>query len=465
MSLLVIGLSHHTAPLAVLEALSERPDRAETIAGSVLGSATASEAIVLSTCNRLEVYAEVSAFHPAVAAIGEALALAAGIESTDPAPARPTAVRGPQGSVDPIVALAARVDALAEHLYVRYDDAAVAHAFTVACGLDSMAVGEAQILGQMRDALGGAQARHQVGESLNSLFQQALRIGKRAHSETEIDQHSVSLVQSGLEQARTVLGPLSNCSAAVVGAGSMSGLATAAVRREGIGTLTVVNRTYERAERLAAAAGGQARPWSELADVLAQSDLVITCTGAVGHVITAEMLAASAVRRGGRPQVIVDLALPRDVEPVGPSSEAVPNVTLVDLQGLGRLLEGRADTTEVTRVRDLVTGEVADYLTRRMEKAVAPTVAALRARAASLVSAELARLDQRLPELDEATRAEVAYAVHRIVEKLLHTPTKRVKEFAMEGSGDDYAAALRELFDLEPKDVANVSTPPKRATS
>jgi glutamyl-tRNA reductase len=164
-------------------------------------------------------------------------------------------------------------------------------------------------------------------------------------------------------------------------------------------------------------------------------------------------------------QVVIDLALPRDVEPVATWTRPVPGVTLIDLQALGLLLEGRADTTQVVRVRDLVTGEVADYLTRRMEKSVAPTVAALRSRAADLVATEMDRLDQRLPGLDDVTRAEVGLAVHRIFEKLLHTPTTRVKEFAMEGSGDDYAAALRELFDLEPKDVANVSTPPKRGQS
>ncbi|NUO92103.1 MAG: glutamyl-tRNA reductase [Dermatophilaceae bacterium] len=460
MSLLVIGLSHHTAPLSVLEALSERPDRAAAIASSVLGSATATEAVVLSTCNRLEVYASVPAFHPAVAAIGEALALAAGIEE-------PEGVRGPAEVPpgDPSDALAARAEALADHLYVRYDDAAVAHAFTVACGLDSMAVGEAQVLGQMRDALAGAQDRGQVGETLNSLFQRALRVGKRAHTDTDIDQHSVSLVQIALEEAADVLGPLEGVSAAVIGAGGMSGLAAATAARAGVRSLAIVNRTPERAERLAEATSGRAHQWSHLSDVVAESDLVVTCTGAVGHVITADLLAAGAARRGGRPQVVVDLALPRDVEPVETWQRPVPGVTLIDLQALGLLLEGRADTTEVVRVRDLVTGEVADYLTRRMEKSVAPTVAALRARAADLVATEMDRLDQRLPGLDETTRAEVGRAVHRIVGKLLHTPTKRVKEFAMEGSGDDYAAALRELFDLEPKDVANVSTPPKRGQS
>jgi glutamyl-tRNA reductase len=449
MSLLVIGLSHHTAPLSVLEALAEHTDRSGAIATAALSSATATEVVVLSTCNRLEVYAEVPAFHPAVAAIGEALALAAGVSSDPPSPA-------------PSDDLPHRAEVLADHLYVRHDEGAVAHAFTVACGLDSMAVGEAQVLGQMRDALATAQAHGQVGESLNALFQQALRVGKRAHAETDIDQHSVSLMHIALEQAAEHLGDLAHRSAAVVGAGSMSGLAAATTRRAGVGSLTIANRTAGRAERLAAATQGSVRPWDELPDVVAESDLVITCTGAVGHVITGELLARSARLRDGRPQVVVDLALPRDVEPAESWTSPTPGVTLVDLQHLGRLLEGRADRTEVGRVGALVTAEVADYLTRRMEKSVSPTVAALRARAASLVAAEMERLDQRLPHLDEQTRAEVSLAVHRVVEKLLHTPTRRVKEFAMEGSGDDYAAALRELFDLEPKDVANVSTPPKR---
>jgi glutamyl-tRNA reductase len=242
----------------------------------------------------------------------------------------------------------------------------------------------------------------------------------------------------------------------------MSGLAVATAARAGIGDLTIINRTHARAERLAASVGGTARRWADLDEVLAASDLVITCTGAVDHVITEDQLARSAFERGGLPQVVVDLALPRDVAPIDTWAQTLPSISLIDLDELGRRLEGRADLLQVDRVGELVTAEVADYLTRRLQKSVAPTVAALRSRAASLVSVELDRLHQRLPELDEATRAEVGRTVHRIVEKLLHTPTTRVKEFAVEGNGPNYAAALRELFDLEPKDVANVSAPPKR---
>ncbi|MDC5696423.1 glutamyl-tRNA reductase [Intrasporangium calvum] len=459
MSLLVIGLSHHTAPLAVLEGLAESPDRAANIASTVLSSATATEVVVVSTCNRLEVYAEVPAFHPAVAAIGEALATAAGT--------RPEGL--PCGldvrPADPAEELAVRAEGIADHLYVRFDDSAVAHTFTVACGLDSMAVGEAQILGQMRDALAVAQQTGRAGESLNSLFQHALRVGKRAHSETDIDQHSLSLVQMGLEEAEKVLGDLSGCRAAVVGAGAMSGLAVATAARSGINDLTVVNRTPSRAERLAASVGGTARPWGELEHVILASDLVITCTGAVGHVIPAELVARSAAARDGRPQVFIDLALPRDVAPADSWAEPVATARVIDLEELGVLLAGRADLQQVDRVGELVTAEVADYLTRRIEKKVAPTVAALRSRAAAVVATELDRLHQKVPDLDDGTRAEIGRAVHRIVEKLLHTPTARIKEFAVDPNRPDYAAALRELFDLEPKDVANVSSPPKRGVS
>lgn len=466
MSLLVIGLSHHTAPLAILEALAEDDRRDETLAGALVRSSTVDEVVVLSTCNRLEIYAEVRAFHPAVAAIGDALAVAA---STGAAPgtapqavSAAAAARPPDDCPrDPEAALAERADQLAEHLYVRYDDGAVAHTFTVACGLDSMAVGEPQVLGQMRAALSRGQRAGRVGASLNSLFQQALRVGKRAHSETDIDGHSVSLVEAGLEAAARHLGPLGSCSAAVVGAGAMSGLAAVTLSRAHVGSISIVNRTRERAERLAETTGGTARPWAELGAVLAESDLVLTCTGSTGHVISAADLRAAAAQRGGRPQVLIDLALPRDVEPPATWPEPIPGLTVVDLEELGEQLAGRAEGLEVDRVREIVTGEVAAFLTRRVTESVAPTVAALRTRAAQVVSAEMDRLEHRVPDLDDTVRAEVELTVHRIVEKLLHTPTRRVKQFAMDGAAPDYAAALRELFDLEPKDVANVSAPPR----
>jgi glutamyl-tRNA reductase len=335
----------------------------------------------------------------------------------------------------------------------------VAHAFAVAAGLESMAVGEAQVLGQLRDALRAGQRAGTVGESLNSLLQQALRVGKRAHHETAIDTVSRSLVEAGLDQAERALGDLGTHTVLVVGAGGMSSLAATTAARRRVGGLLVVNRTLSRGERLAAATGGRAVAIDRLADAIAEADVVISSTGSGQYLVGADVVAAAAATRP-HDRLFVDLALPHDVDP---GVADLARTTLVGLGDLGALLADGADVEtlpEVQAVRDLVTGEVAAYLAARMVKSVAPTVAALRSRAAAVVASEMERLDHRLPDLDDATRLEIQHAVHRVVEKLLHTPTVRVKELTSDGHGEDYAAALRELFDLDPHTVAAVSTPP-----
>lgn len=432
MSVVVLGLSHRSAPMALLETAALDPVSTAALASVVCGGENVSEAVVLATCNRVEIYAVAETFHGAVAEISDALAAVSGV---------PLAV-------------------LREHLYVHYEDRAIAHVFSLACGMDSMAVGEGQILGQLRMALRAAQKREQVGATLNTLFQQALRVGKRAHAETGIDRVSVSMVEAGLRHSADVRGPLADTRVLVVGAGSMSSLAAATISRLGSAELVIINRTLAKAEHLAAATGGRALPLHDLEPALSQADLVISCTGAVGHVITAEMLSAAAGARVGGPQVLVDLALPRDV---APDVADLPGVHVVGLAELGEALA--SDSTfapHVKAVRDLVVGEVAAYLAYRRAHEVAPTVAALRSRAADVVSAELNRLDQRLPEdLSKNTRAEIQLAVHRVVEKLLHTPTVRVKELAGNGKSGEYTQALRELFDLDPDDVAAVSAVPE----
>jgi glutamyl-tRNA reductase len=430
-SLLVIGLSHRTSPMELLEAVAGAPTA--TLAARIAAADSVAESVVLTTCNRLEVYAEALTFHGAVAAIGDALADASGVDRAE----------------------------LTPHLYVHFEDRAVAHAFTVAAGLDSMAVGEAQVLGQLRDALSDAQHAGTVGESLNSLLQQALRVGKRAHSETGIDLVSRSLVEAGLDEAQRLVGDLEGATVLVVGAGGMSSLAATTASRRGVGALVIANRTLARAARLAETTGGRGVSMAQLPQALADADVVISCTGSAQYLIDADLVAAGRISRQDRPQVFVDLALPHDVEPdVG----TVPYTTVVSLADLGTILSRTADLEtlpEVREVRDLLTGEVAAYLADRMVRSVGPTVAALRSRAAAVVASELERLDHRRPDLDEATRLEVQRTVHRVVDKLLHTPTVRVKELISEGHGEDYAAALRELFDLDPHTVAAVSTPPE----
>jgi glutamyl-tRNA reductase len=428
-SVLVVGLSYRTAPIAVLERAALAAPTCRELERSVCLGEHVAEAVVLSTCNRLEVYADVSKFHGGVAEVSRGLAAAAGVELVE----------------------------LTDHLYVHYEGAAIAHLFSVACGLDSMAVGEQQILGQVRTALRTATEGGSVGRILSALLQQALRVGKRAHSETGLDRAGHSLVEAGLEAALAVVGPLEDAAALVVGAGAMSGLAVATLARAGIGRLTVVNRTPERARRLAESAGGRAAELADLPAELAAADVVVSCTGAVGHVIGVPAAEKALAARDGRAQVYIDLALPRDVEPaVG----ELPGIAVVDLERLGHHLAAEGVAAQLDEVRALVAEEVSGYLSSQRAEGVAPTVVALRALAGSVVETELARLAGRLGDIDERVQAEIRQTVHRVVEKLLHTPTVRVKELAGEPGGSAYAEALRELFGLDQGRIAAVSQAP-----
>jgi glutamyl-tRNA reductase len=431
MSVVVLGLSHRSAPIALLESVALDPTRATELAVAVRRGENVNETLVLATCNRVEVYADVVTFHGAVAEIGDALAEASGVPLAE----------------------------LREHLYVHYEDRAVAHLFSVASGLESMAVGEGQILGQLRMALRSAQKRGQAGGTLIALFQQALRVGKRAHSETGIDKVSVSLVEAGLQRAVDLLGPISGIRVLVVGAGSMSSLAATTISRLGSAALVIINRTFAKAEHLAEATGGRALPLSDLEGALSQADLVISCSGGLGPLITARTLLGANGSREAGPRMFMDLGLPRNV---APDVSDLPDEHVVGLAELDEILSTDSlYKPHVKAVSDLVVSEVAGYVVSRRAQEVAPAVALLRSRAADVVTSELNRLSQRLPDdLSEDVRGEIRLAVHRVVEKLLHTPTVRAKALAG-GEGGDYARALRELFDLDPHEIAAVSVPPE----
>ncbi|MFG6199601.1 glutamyl-tRNA reductase [Nonomuraea sp. JJY05] len=408
MSVLAIGLSHRTAPVALLERVSVTGDALAKLLYDVQQDPCVAEAMVVSTCNRVEVYVTVDRFHAAVTAVTGLLGVHSGVP----------------------------VEELTPHLYVHYEERAVEHLFSMVCGLDSMVVGEGQILGQVRQALKLAQRHGTVGATLNELVQQALRVGKRAHHETGIDQAGASLVSAGLALA----GDLAGRRALVVGAGSMSSLAAVTLARAGVTDIVVANRTYERGARLAESVGGRAVGFAAVADELAGADIVITCTGAGRHVITPGMLS--------RPAFLLDLALPHDIDP---GVRAVPGVTLVDLETIQESGIGSRGGDAVESVRALVAEELRAYLDAERAAKVTPTVVALRSKAASVVESELGRLLMRVPDLDEKARDEVAMTVQRVVDKLLHEPTVRVKQLATCPGGDHYAEALRELFNLDPK--------------
>ncbi|MFZ0078476.1 MAG: glutamyl-tRNA reductase [Trebonia sp.] len=441
MSVLVVGLSHKSAPVETLERAAVSGDTLGKLLRDIAHLPDTAETFVISTCNRVEVYAEVGRFHGGVNGICELLARHSGI---------------PAGE-------------LTASLYVHYEDRAVQHLLAVASGLDSMVVGEDQVLGQVRAALKAADDYGTLGRSLRDLGRIALRTGKRARAETGIDRLGISLVSVGVELAASRLGPtgaelLTGRDVLVVGAGAMSGLAVATAARAGAARIAVANRTRSRAERLAAGAGGVVVDFADLPAAIAGAGLVISCTGAAGAVITGQMVGAALDQRpAGAPLVLLDLAMPRDVDPAVADLPDVSVIGLDELRGTGEAAVGAA---EVAAVRAIVEEEFAAYGSAVRAAQVTPTVVALRAKAATVVDAELERLGGRLSEHGVSGNAleEIAQTVRRVVDKLLHAPTVRVKELASSPGGEEYEAALRVLFDLNPRAVeavtrAEVETP------
>ncbi|KUP98102.1 glutamyl-tRNA reductase [Thermobifida cellulosilytica] len=470
MSVLALGVSHRSAPVALLERVALSGETRLKLMTEMTATSAVNEVMMVSTCNRTEVYADVDQFHPAVAAICDLLSQYTGVSQ----------------------------DELTRHCYVHYEERAVQHLFSVTCGLDSMVVGEGQILGQVRNALKDAQYVGTLGRVLNDLGQRALRVGKRAHTETRLDRAGADMVSFGLSVAGRHLPtaaasatatpsaacpvgdvaeevsaalpdpqPLTGLRVMVLGAGSMSALSANTIARRGASTVLVANRTPERAERLAECLAegydsvhSRAVPFEEAAAHLDEVDLVVSCTGAQGVVLTAEQVAAAVGDRTSRPLVFLDLALPHDIDK---AVRDLPGVYLVGIEDL-RSAVAEEDATgvqaaDLTAVREIVAEEVAEYQAVRSAERVAPTVVALRSKARSVMESELERLHGRLPDIDDRTRAEITRTVRRVVDKLLHQPTVRVKQLATGPGGAAYAEALRELFDLDPAIPDAVVTP------
>jgi glutamyl-tRNA reductase len=453
-SVLVVGLSHKSAPVAVLERAAVSGDTVTKLLRDVVQAEPVAEAFVVSTCNRVEVYADVDRFHAGVTAICELLARHCGVPPHE----------------------------LTQYLYVHYEDRAVSHLLAVAAGLDSMVVGEDQILGQVRSAVKLAAEHGTAGRVLGELGRLALRTGKRARAETAIGRAGLSLLSAAVELAAASLGPphpgedpLAGRDVLVVGAGSMSGLATATAARSGAASITVANRTRAHAERLAASvstvtttATTTVTGLEDLPSAIAAADVVISCTGATGQVITGDMVSAALAARAAAAAgaamtamtaqsalVIMDLAMPRDVEP---AVAGLPGVVLIGMDQLSEHASAVRDD-DVAAVRTILEAELAAYQSAMDAARVAPTVVALRAKAAGVVDAELARLAGRLSAdgLSGHALDEIAQTVRRVVDKLLHAPTVRVKELAGSPGGEEYAAALRVLFDLDPRAVEAVT--------
>lgn len=415
MSVLVVGMSHKSAPLDVLEQVSLDTDTLVKLSHLVLETPFVTESVVISTCNRVEIYVEAERFHGAVEEVSRLLAEHADLGR----------------------------DEFVKHVYVHYDEAAVAHLFGVAAGMDSMILGESQILGQVRDALHGAQAESTVGPALNALFQQALRIGKRGHAETGIDRLAPSIVTAGLAAAGDVI-DADDTRFLVAGAGKMANLTVRTLVERGVDPqrITVANRTFQRAHQLVASFGVSAVRWEAMDPELSTADVLVSCTGANTAVFDSPRIAT----RSGRPIVLIDLALPRDVDA---SVRELEGVTLIDLMVLSGLTENAELAADVAQVRAIVEDEVRTFLAAKASSHITPTVVALRTMATDVVTAELSRVEARLSDLTPDELAAVRQALRRVAEKLIHTPTVRVQQLIDGPAGLTYADALADLFSLD----------------
>jgi glutamyl-tRNA reductase len=418
-SVIVVGLNHRTVPVELLERMTVPEHMVPKVLHDLMGREHLLEVVVLSTCNRTEIYARCTHFHGAVGDVRDFLADHSG----------------------------AAPEEFENHLYTYYDDAAVAHLFSVVAGLDSMIVGESEILGQVRDAWQAATREQTLSQTLSRLFKHAVESGKRVRTETGISRHPVSIPSAAVTVAAEHLGTLEGARVLVIGAGQMGRGLASTLRSRGVEHVWVGNRTPERAEQLAAQVGGEAIPLTDIADTLVDADVLFTSTASSGVLIeraTVEMVMAC---RNARPLLIVDVALPRDVDPgVGD----ILDVTLLDLDDLKDFAQRSAERRrrEIGKVREILAAEIDRYHGERAVREVAPLITSLRELGEGVRLLEIERFKAKLSQLDPDTRELVDAITHGIVNKLLHEPTVRVKDAAGTPRGDYYADALATLFDL-----------------
>lgn len=421
MSVIVVGLNHRTAPLEVLERVAIPAARLPKSLADLRGRPALDEVVVLSTCMRTEVYATAERFHPAVQDIRNFLCEAGFCAPED----------------------------LSDHLSILYDDAAIGHLFTVASGLDSAVLGEGEIQGQVRRAWEAAREEGAVGMVLSGVFRHALEVGKRVRSETGIARGVTSVSQAAVALAADHLGTLEGRRILVIGAGEMGeGMAVALAGSPGVAGVLVSNRTAGRAEDLAGRIGGQAVTADELSGVLAEVDVLLTSTGSATPILTIDDMVPVVAARGGRPLLIVDVAIPRDVDPCVASLDGVTVLDLDDLRSFAQ--EGLEERRrEIAKVRCIIDEEVAEYLNDATAREAAPLIAALHARAEQVRLGELERFRARLDRLDQRQREAVEALTRGIIGKLLHEPTVQLKDTAATPRGERLAEALRALFDLD----------------
>jgi glutamyl-tRNA reductase len=416
-SVVVIGLNHRTCPLDLLERMTIGDAQVPKALHDLTSRDHVSEAVVLSTCNRTEVYAVAERFHGAYQDIRSFLSEVAFLPPED----------------------------FADHLYVHYDSPAVSHLFSVAAGLDSAVLGESEILGQIKSAWELARAEGAAGTSLNLLFRHAVEAGKAARTETGIARNTTSVSQAAVAMAAERLGTLAGRRVLVLGAGDMGEGVALGMVKAGVGEVLVSNRTWERSVALADRVGGRPVRFAGVPEAIGSVDVLVSSTGAASTLIEVEDLAPVMERRPDRPLLVVDIAVPRDVDhAVG----ELPGVTLLDMDDLRAFADAgaRARRSEVAAVQRLLDRELDRYLGATSAREVAPLVVALRQQAEAVRAAELERYRSRLGDLDDRQLEAVEALTRGIVGKLLHEPSVALKDAAGTARGDRLVATVRDLF-------------------
>ena len=437
--IVVVGLSHKTAPIEVRERLAIARDALPEVLGRIASHPTVGGAVVLSTCNRVEVYAAPKGRGAGPEELGEAAHAI-------------TSVLTGLGGVG-----------VNGHLHRFLGNDAVVHLFRVAASLDSLVIGEPQILGQLKDAIDVARTTKTLGATLGNAMHRAVRVGKRVRTETAIGEGQVSVSSVAIDLAREIFGELTGHVALLVGAGEMAEAASKLLVRAGA-RLIVVNRSLERAVALATDVGGEARPWSDLERSLVDADVVVSSTSSSRYVITTDLVKGARRARKGRSLFLIDIAVPRDVDP---AVNKLDNVYLYDVDDLSKIVadsrQGRA--AEAARAEEIAQQEAQSFLTWTLEQALTPAIVGLRARTRAVLAAEVERsLSGKLRHLPAADRDALAIMIDAATNKLLHGPVTRLRALAADPRAEDYMEAVRALWDL-PEPGAALSAVPAERTS
>lgn len=430
--LLLVGTSHRTAPVDLRERLDFHSRGLDLALRSLADRRIVSEAVVISTCNRAEIYA---------------------------------ACEAPEAAIHAIVAFISEfhdvaAEAVRPHVYAHLDQSAARHLFRVSSGLDSLVVGEPQILGQVKEAFGVAAAQQSAGPLLHKLFHWAFGVGKRVRSETALAEGAVSVSYAAVNLAKKIFGSLDGRRVLVAGTGEMGRLTAVHLQGQGAASIVVTSRTLERADELAREVRGQVVPWDALLGAVADADIVITATGAASHILSKDQVRSATRARRARPLFLIDIAVPRDVDPSAGDIEEVFLYNIDDLQAIVREnLERRG--TEIGQAEQIIDEEVQRFASWRLSRAAVPTIVALRQRFEEIRRAELARLEPRLAALPPDARAKVDEVTRLIVEKLLLTPTEQLKQAGDAHLSSQYSEVVARLFGLHPEPSSAADRPTK----